>query len=118
MWLASPGNWRNPGGKNGFKPGGSRTPALTALVATDGIPLAEVSAKCLIPNGDATENAGGTMPGGNNDAAAAAAATFDAVKPPMLVTGTLDELPDPVDEGLGDTDGMLVLDAKDEEWLF
>lgn len=63
------------------------------------IPPAEVNTGCLKLNGDPAENPGPNV--GNKDAAAAAAAAFDADKP--LLVGKIDELPDPADDGLGES---------------
>ena len=101
----------NPGGKNGLRPGGSRIPELVApapLTLTPGMDM-------LIPAAD--ENIGwrklkGDPPGklaanpGNIDAAAAAAAEFASDTDGPVLDGNIDELPEPVDDGLGDSEGF------------
>ena len=72
---------------------------LTAGIAK---PLAEVNAGCLKLNGDAADKLAPSP--GNIDAAAAATAAFDTDG--MLLVGRLAELPEPADDGLGDSEGL------------
>ena len=65
-------------------------------------PPAEVNAGCLKLNGDAADKLAPSP--GNIDAAAAATAAFDTDG--MLLVGRVAELPEPADDGLGDSDGF------------
>ena len=74
------------------------------------IPPADVNTGCLKLNGDPAANPGPSV--GNKDAAAAAAAAFDADMP--LFVGKIDELPDPADDGLGES---AEFPSAIEEWF-
>ena len=66
------------------------------------IPPAEVNTGCLKLKGEPTEKPAPNV--GNKDAAAATAAEFDTDRP--LLVGKIDELPDPADDGLGESEGF------------
>ena len=106
MCPGSPGSCKNPGGKNGFSPGGRRIPGAAVLPfpLTTGIfiPAAEVNTGCLKLKGDAAEKPAPNE--GNKDAAAATAAEFDTDR--ALLVGKIDELPDPADDGRGESEGF------------
>jgi hypothetical protein len=65
-------------------------------------PPAEVNIGCPKLKGDAAEKA--TPNEGNKEAAAATAAEFDIDR--LLLVGKIDELPDPADDGLGESEGF------------
>ena len=66
------------------------------------IPPAEVNTGCLKLNADAADRLAPSP--GNMDAAAAATAELDTEG--ILLVGKVDELPEPADDGLGESEGL------------
>ena len=116
MCPGIPGSCKKPGGKNGFNPGGRRIPAAAllplAVAAEILIPPAVVNTGCLKLKGDPAEKVAPNA--GYIDATAAAAIEFD-IDVGIVLLGKIEEVPDSVDGGLGDSDDFPRLLEEDTD---